>query len=237
MPGEIPLIGEKLPTMKVSTTVGQKTIPDDYAGKWLVLFSHPGDFTPVCTTEFYSFARRFDDFKNLNAELLGLSVDTVPSHIQWITWIKEKLGMEIPFPIIADPMGAVSKQLGMIQAQSATNTVRAVFIINPQGVIRTIIYYPLELGRNMDEILRALKGLQVIEREKVALPANWPNSEVVGENAIVPTALTVQDAAERLKQYKGFDWWLAYKPVPKEDVETASKYLERVSKKPTPLSK
>ncbi|MGC8566088.1 MAG: peroxiredoxin [Caldisphaera sp.] len=237
MPGEIPLIGEKLPTLKVNTTHGPKTLPDDYAGKWLVLFSHPGDFTPVCTTEFYAFAWRFNDFKALNAELLGLSVDTVPSHIQWIRWIKENLKIEIPFPIIADPMGTVSKQLGMIQAQSAANTVRAVFIIDPQGIIRTIIYYPLELGRNIDEILRAIKGLQVIDREKVALPANWPNSEVVGENAIVPTAKTLQEADERLKHYKGFDWWLAYRPVPPEDVEVARKYLERASKKPTPLSK
>lgn len=237
MPGEIPLIGERLPTMKVNTTFGPKTIPDDYAGKWLVLFSHPGDFTPVCTTEFYAFAKRFDDFKALNAELLGLSVDTIPAHIKWTDWIKENLGAEIPFPIIADPMGAVAKQLGMIQAQSATNTVRAVFIVNPQGIIRAIIYYPLELGRNIDEILRAVKGLQVIEREKVVLPANWPNSEVTGDNAIVPVASNVQEARERLKQYKGFDWWLVYRPLPKEDVEVAAKFLERASKKPAPLSK
>lgn len=237
MPGEIPLIGEKLPTLKVNTTHGPKTLPDDYAGKWLVLFSHPGDFTPVCTTEFFAFAKRFDDFKALNAELLGLSVDSTPSHIQWVRWIKENLGIEIPFPIIADPMGYVAKQLGMVQAQSATSTVRAVFIVDPQGIIRLILYYPLELGRNIDEILRSVKALQVIDREKVALPANWPNSEVVGENAIVPTAKTLQEADERLKKYKGFDWWLVYRPLPEEDAETARKFLERASKKPSPLSK
>lgn len=238
MPGEIPLIGERLPTISVNTTFGPKKLPDDYAGKWLVLFSHPADFTPVCTTEFYSFAKRYEDFKALNAELVGLSVDGIPAHIQWTTWIRDHLGVEIPFPIIADPMGNVARQLGLVHAaESATNTVRAVFIINPQGIIRAIIYYPLDLGRNIDEILRAVKGLQVVEKEKVALPANWPNNEVIGENAIVPTAQTVQDASERLKQYKGFDWWLAYKPVSKEDAEVAAKYLERASKKTTPLSK
>ncbi len=237
MPGEIPLIGEKFPNIVVTTTHGPKVLPDDYAGKWLVLFSHPGDFTPVCTTEFYAFARRYEDFKALNAELLGLSVDSVPSHIQWIKWIKENLGIEIPFPIIADPLGEVSKRLGMIHAQSSTATVRTVFIVDPQGVIRAILYYPLELGRNIDEILRMVKGLQVIDREKVALPANWPHSEVVGENAIVPTAKTLQEADERLKQYKGFDWWLTYRPVSPKDVEEARKFLERASKKPTPLTK
>ncbi len=237
MPGQIPLIGEKFPSLTVPTTFGVKKLPDDYAGKWFVIFSHPGDFTPVCTTEFYAFARRYDDFKALGTELIGLSVDSIPSHIEWVNWIKQNLGIEIPFPIIADPRGSVAEQLGMIQAQSATAAVRAVFIVNPQGIIRTIIYYPLELGRNIDEILRALKGLQVIEREKVALPANWPNSEVVGDNAIVPTASNVQDAQERLKQYKGFSWWLTYRSLPPDDAQVASKFLERASKKPVPLSK
>jgi len=124
----------------------------------------PGRLYPVCTTEFYAFARGYHDFKALGTELIGLSVDSISSHIEWVDWIKQ-LGIEIPFPIIADTRGSVAEQLGMIQAQSATAAVRAVFIVNPQGIIRTIIYYPLELGRNIDEILRALKGLQVIERK------------------------------------------------------------------------
>ncbi|HEV51627.1 MAG TPA: peroxiredoxin [Thermoprotei archaeon] len=237
MPGQIPLIGEKFPALTVQTTVGTKKLPDDYAGKWFILFSHPGDFTPVCTTEFYAFANRYNDFKSLGVELIGLSVDSVPSHIEWINWIKQNLGIEIPFPIIADPRGIVAEQLGMIQAQSPTAAIRAVFIVNPQGIIRAIIYYPLELGRNIDEILRATKALQVIERDKVALPANWPNNEIVGENAIVPTASTIQEAQTRLTQYKGLSWWLTYKPVPLDDAQVAAKFLERASHKPSPLTK
>ncbi|MEM1864076.1 MAG: peroxiredoxin, partial [Desulfurococcaceae archaeon] len=150
MPGTIPLIGEKFPEMEVVTTHGKRKLPDDYKGKWLVLFSHPADFTPVCTTEFVAFAKRYDDFKKLNTELLGLSVDSVYSHIKWMEWIKEKLGVEIPFPIIADPNGEVSRKLGFLHAQSATHTVRAVIIVDPDGVVRAILYYPQEAGRNMD---------------------------------------------------------------------------------------
>ncbi|MEM1898739.1 MAG: peroxiredoxin, partial [Sulfolobales archaeon] len=157
--------------MEVVTNYGKKVLPDDYSGKWFILFSHPADFTPVCTTEFVAFAVRYEDFKKLNTELIGLSVDSNYSHIKWVEWIKEKLGYEIPFPIIADPRGQVAEKLGLLHAQSATATVRAVFIVDPKGVIRAILYYPLELGRNIDEILRMVKGLQVHERNRVAIPA------------------------------------------------------------------
>ena len=232
MPGMIPLIGEKFPEMVVETTHGVKKLPDDYKGKWLVLFSHPADFTPVCTTEFVGFAVRYNEFKELNAELLGLSVDSVFSHIKWIEWIKEKLGFEVPFPIIADPNGEVSRKLGFLHAQSATSTVRAVIIVDPDGVVRAILYYPQESGRNIDEILRLLVTLQLNTEYKRALPANWPNNGLIGDAVIVPPAKTVQEAQERLKKFKCYDWWFCYEEgkVPAELVAKVRKYLERAAK-------
>jgi len=185
VPGQIPLIGEKFPEMVVVTTHGVKKLPDDYKGKWLVLFSHPADFTPVCTTEFVAFSKRYEDFKKLNAELLGLSVDSSYSHIKWVEWIEKALGVKVPFPVIADPGAEVAKKLGMIHAQSATFTVRAVFIVDPEGTIRAILYYPQELGRNVDEILRMLAGLQAGSELRAAIPANWPNNELIGDRVIV----------------------------------------------------
>ena len=231
MPGQIPLIGEKFPEIEVVTTHGKIKLPDYYAGKWFVLFSHPADFTPVCTTEFVAFAKRYEDFKKLNTELIGLSVDSSFSHIKWAEWIKEKLGVEIPFPIIADPTGEVAGKLGLIHAQSSTATVRAVFIVDDKGVIRAILYYPLELGRNMDEILRMVKTLQILDRYGRAAPANWPNNEIIGEALIVPPASTVKEAEERLKQYKCFDWWFCYeeKEEVKQDVEQIREWLKRVA--------
>ncbi|MET1101636.1 MAG: peroxiredoxin [Pyrodictiaceae archaeon] len=230
MPGQIPLIGEKFPEIDVVTTHGRIKLPDYYAGKWFILFSHPADFTPVCTTEFVAFAKRYEDFKKLNAELIGLSVDSNYSHIKWIEWIKERLGVEIPFPIIADPRGEVASKLGLIHAQSSTATVRAVFIVDDKGVIRAILYYPLELGRNMDEILRMVKTLQLLDKYGRAAPANWPNNEIIGEALIVPPASTIQEAEERMKKYECFDWWFCYERVaPKEDIELVRSWLKRVS--------
>ncbi len=230
MPIQIPTIGEKFPELEVMTTHGKIKLPDHFRGKWFVLFSHPADFTPVCTTEFVAFAKRYEDFKKLNAELIGLSVDSTFSHIKWIEWIKEKLGVEIPFPIIADPRGEVAQKLGMLHAQSATHTVRAVFIVDPNGVVRAVLYYPQEIGRNIDEILRLLKALQVSDKYGVALPANWPNNEIVGEHAIVPPAATISEAEERLKKYTCFDWWFCHREIPKEEAEEAKRFLERVAR-------
>jgi peroxiredoxin (alkyl hydroperoxide reductase subunit C) len=232
MPGTIPLIGEQFPSMEVDTTKGRLKLPDAYRGKWLVLFSHPADFTPVCTTEFVAFAKRYQDFKELNTELLGLSVDSNYSHIKWIEWIKEKLGVDIPFPIIADPTGSVASKLGMLHAESASHTVRAVFIVDPNGVIRAILYYPLELGRNIDEILRMVKALQVSDQYQVAMPANWPNNELIGERVIVPPPTTREAAEERLKQYTCYDWWFCHKEVPSKEADVARRFLERAAKKP-----
>ena len=230
MPGTIPLIGEPFPEIEVNTTKGLLKLPSAFKGKWFVLFSHPADFTPVCTTEFVAFAKRYEDFKKLNTELIGLSVDSSYSHIKWIDWIKEKLGVDIPFPIIADVSGAVASKLGMIHAKSV-HTVRAVFIVDPDGIIRAIFYYPAELGRNIDEILRAVKALQVADQYKAAMPANWPNNELIGERVIVPPPTTVETAAERLKQYTCFDWWFCHKEVPSSEAEVARKFLERAAKK------
>ena len=213
MEERIPLIGEQFPEMKVATTHGVRNLPGDYKGKWLILFSHPGDFTPVCTTEFIAFQKRYPEFRKLNTELLGLSVDQVHSHIKWMDWIRDNMNVEIEFPIIADT-GSVSRRLGFIHGNSNA-TVRAVFFIDPTGTVRAILYYPAELGRNLDEILRMIRAFQVADEHKVAMPANWPNNEIFGDDVIVPPASTVEDAKKRLadKSITCKDWWLCYKKV------------------------
>lgn len=212
MSERIPLIGEKLPEIKVQTTQGVINLPAAYQGKWFVLFSHPADFTPVCTTEFVSFQKHIEQFKALNCELIGLSVDQVFSHIKWIQWIKSELGVEIEFPIIADT-GQVAQQLGLIHPGKGTNTVRAVFIVDPQGIIRAMLYYPQELGRNMDEVVRMVKGLQISDQEKVAMPADWPNNDLIGDNVIVPPAADMQTAEKRTKEHECYDWWFCHKKL------------------------
>ncbi|MGC9105868.1 MAG: peroxiredoxin [Thermoprotei archaeon] len=226
MPGNIPLIGEKFPEMEVVTTHGKLKLPDHFTsqGKWFILFSHPADFTPVCTTEFYSFSVNYPEFEKMNVGLIGLSVDSNISHIEWVQWIEQTLKVTVPFPIIADPMGEVAKKLGLIHAESSTATVRAVFIVDNKGIIRAILYYPLELGRNIKEILRMVKTLQVIDKTGTVAPANWPNSELIKDNLIVPPPGNVEEAKMRLKMYKGFAWWFTYKEAPKEEVEEAKKY-------------
>ncbi|RKZ32190.1 peroxiredoxin [bacterium] len=209
----IPLLGEKFPELEVQTTHGKMKLPDAFKGEWFVLFSHPADFTPVCTTEFVAFQKRYDEFQKLGCELIGLSIDQVFSHIKWVEWIKDKLNVEIKFPIIADDVGNVSTQLGLIHPAKGTNTVRAVFIVDPKGTVRAIIYYPQELGRNMDEILRAVKALQISDKEGVAMPANWPENELVGDEVIIPPASDEETAKKRLKEYECFDWWFCHKKL------------------------
>lgn len=228
----MPTIGEPFPELEVNTTHGTIKLPEHYAGKWFVLFSHPGDFTPVCTTEFVAFAKRHKDFQSLNTELIGLSVDSNISHMKWVEWIEDNIKVKIPFPVIADQTGNVSKTLGMIHAQSASETVRAVYIVDPNSTIRAILFYPLELGRNMDEILRMITAFQVGSKYKAAMPANWPNNEVVGENVIVPPPHTVGEAEERMKEYKCLDWWLCHKEIPREEANAARGFLERAARKP-----
>ncbi len=206
----MPLIGDKFPEMEVVTTRGTLKLPDAFEGKWFILFSHPADFTPVCTTEFYAFQKRYPEFRKLNTELIGLSVDQVFAHIKWEEWIEEKLGEKIEFPIIADT-GAVAETLGLIHPGKGTNTVRAVFFVDPKGIIRAILYYPQELGRNMDEFLRMIKAFQVSDAQGVAMPANWPENELIGDKVIIPPASDVETAAKRPQEYDCYDWWFCYK--------------------------
>lgn len=213
MEQSFPLIGSPFPEMKVTTTHGEIDLPAGLAGKWFVLFSHPADYTPVCTTEFVAFQKRYDDFKALNTELIGLSIDQVFSHIKWVDWIKETLNVEIQFPIIADDMGLVAQRMGMIHPGKGSNTVRAVFIADDKGIVRIIFYYPQELGRNIDEILRAIKGMQTSDANGVAMPAGWPDNELIGESVIIPPAKDVKTAREREKQYECFDWWFCHRKL------------------------
>ncbi len=218
MDDKIPLLGEKFPSIEVHTTQGVKKIPDDYLGKYFVLFSHPADFTPVCTTEFIEFAVNYDNFKNLNTELIGLSVDQTFSHIKWLEWIKDKTKVDIPFPLISDPLGNVSRKLGMISPYKGTNTVRAVFITDDKGIIRNILYYPQEIGRNINEIIRIIKALQAVDQYHVATPANWPYNYLIGDKVILPPPNTIAEAQKRLieakaENYHCFDWWFCVKSL------------------------
>ena len=212
------VIGEKFPEVEVKTTHGMMKLPDAFAGKWFVLFSHPADFTPVCTTEFYAMQKRLDKFRELGAEVIGLSVDQVFAHLKWMEWIRDNLEVEIEFPVIADDRGNLAERLGMIPT-GATITARAVFIVDPHGVIRAIVYYPAEVGRDWDEILRALKALQTSDKHGVALPHKWPNNELIGDRAIVPPASTTEDIKKRDEAKKRgeiecYDWWLCHRALP-----------------------
>lgn len=222
----MPRIGDQAPSFKAVTTQGDINFPQDYTGKWVILFSHPADFTPVCTSEFMTFATMQDEFEALNTQLVGLSVDGLYSHIAWLRTIKEKIeyrGMkdvEVTFPLIEDITMNVAKQYGMIQpGESTTKAVRAVFFIDPKGVIRTIIYYPLSLGRNFDELKRVLIGLQTADAYSVALPADWRP----GDDVIVPTAGSCGVAKERMESTDEdqtcYDWFFCTKKLAKEKVD------------------
>ncbi len=224
----MPRIGDKAPSFKAVTTQGDINFPEDYTGKWKILFSHPADFTPVCTSEFMTFASRQAEFDALNCQLVGLSVDGLYSHIAWLRTIKEKIdykGMkdvEVTFPLIEDITMNVANMYGMMQpGESSTKPVRAVFFIDPENVIRTIIYYPLSLGRNFDELLRVLKGLQTADNFSVALPADWQP----GDDVIVPTAGSCGTAKDRMDgKEEGVtchDWFFCTKKLSKEAVEGA----------------
>lgn len=214
----MPLLGDKFPSLTVKTTHGMINLPEDYSGKWFVLFSHPGDFTPVCTTEFVGFSSKAEQFKDLNTELIGLSVDQVFSHIKWVEWINENFDTKVPFPVIADELGIVAKRLGMLHEAKGTNTVRAVFVVDPNGILRLVMYYPQEIGRSIDEVLRVVKALQVTDANKVATPENWPNNDFLGDKVIVPPAPTEALKEERLSDAKAGkfeckDWWFCYKKL------------------------
>ncbi|MDD5704287.1 MAG: peroxiredoxin [Kiritimatiellae bacterium] len=218
----IPLIGDKAPAFKAETTQGPINFPEDFKGKWVVFFSHPADFTPVCTTEFMTFATMQPEFEALNCKLLGLSIDSHFSHIAWLRTIKEKIeykgmkGVEVTFPVIADLSMEVAKTYGMLQPGSSnTQAVRAVFIIDPNAVVRAVLFYPSSNGRNMQEIKRLVVSLQYAEQFKIATPANWQP----GEDVIVPPPGSCGVAKQRMEKpdpdVKCLDWFLCLKKCPK----------------------
>jgi peroxiredoxin (alkyl hydroperoxide reductase subunit C) len=208
----MPLLGDDFPEMTVTATHGQMNLPGDMKGKWFVLFSHPADFTPVCTTEFVSFQNRVPQFKELGVELIGMSVDQIFSHIKWVEWIKENLNVEITFPVIA-ANDTIANKLGLLHPGKGTNTVRAVFVVDPKGKVRLTIYYPQEIGRNIDEVVRAVKALQISDNNGVAVPADWPNNDLIKDKVIIPPVKTQKEAATQMDKHEGYDWWFCYKDL------------------------
>lgn len=210
---KMPSIGDVAPAFSASTTNGRINFPDDFSGHWVVFFSHPSDFTPVCTTEFVEFQRNITDFQHMNTKLLGLSVGALSSHLAWFDAI-EKMpnGIKIDFALIDDLDMKVAQQYGMIQPnESDTSAIRAVFIIDPKSVIRTILYYPAILGRNLDEIKRIVMGLQVAQEFKVAIPVNWmPGDDVLN---FAPT-----NTADMRKQNEQSTWFIKYKKLSQRDI-------------------
>lgn len=219
----MPRIGDKAPSFNAVTTQGDINFPEQYKGSWVILFSHPADFTPVCTSEFMAFATLEDKFNELNCKLVGLSVDGLYSHIAWLRTIKEKIdykgmkNVEVKFPLIEDISMEVAKRYGMIQGESTTKAVRAVFVIDPEGIIRTVIYYPLSLGRNFDELLRVVIALQTADNFQVATPADWRP----GDDVIVPTAGSCGVAKERMESSTDItchDWFFCTKKIDEKTV-------------------
>lgn len=216
----LPALGENFPKTEVETTQGTKLLPDAYAGKWFVLFSHPGDFTPVCTTEFISFAMSDKEFKDMNCELIGLSLDTVEEHHKWIDWIKENSPVEVKFPIIGGESSKVmANKLGMVHEKLGNASVRAVFIVDDKGILRLMMYYPMTIGRNISEIVRSVMALQTSDKNQVATPADYPHNKWLGENiALVPGAADdegkkKQAAAIEAGDLKSKAPWLNYKKL------------------------
>ncbi len=213
----MPLIGDPAPSFKAVTTQGDINFPEDYKGKWVILFSHPADFTPVCTTEFMTFAAMAKEFEDLNTELIGLSVDSIYAHIAWLRNIqdlewKDYKNLKVNFPLIEDIKMDVANKYGMIQpGQSNTQAVRAVFVVDPKGIIRTILYYPLSMGRNFDELKRIIQALQKADADKVATPADWRP----GDDVVIPTPGACGPVQERIDNLPDdaycLDWYLCFK--------------------------
>ncbi|MDD6310473.1 MAG: peroxiredoxin [Firmicutes bacterium] len=212
----MPLIGDPAPKFRAMTTMGKVNFPNDYAGSWVILFSHPADFTPVCTTEFIEFSRMSDEFANINTKLIGLSIDSVHSHLAWaksiegIDWNGEGK-VNVKFPIIADISMDVANKYGMLQSVAKTQTIRAVFIIDPEGIIRTILYYPMSTGRNIKEIKRIIESLQFHDENNVSTPANW----TPGKDTVMGAPLTLEEADARMnsddESIVPLEWYLTLK--------------------------
>ena len=212
----MPMIGDPAPEFRAITTMGKVDFPADYKGSWVVLFSHPADFTPVCTTEFIGFSKMAEEFAEINTKLIGLSIDSLHSHLAWSRSIEDidldgNGTVKVKFPIIADISMAVAKKYGMLQTVAKTQTVRAVFIIDPDGYIRTILYYPMSTGRNLPEIKRIILALQKHDEDNVSTPANWQP----GDKVVVGAPLTLEAAEERMgskdEDMVVYDWYLTMK--------------------------
>jgi len=220
----MPRIGDKAPEFKAVTTQGPINFPSDYSGSWVILFSHPADFTPVCTSEFMTFASMEKQFEEAGCKLVGLSVDGLYSHIAWLRTIKEKIeykgmkNVEVNFPLIEDITMEVARKYGMLQpGESSTKAVRAVFFIDPKGIIRAVIYYPLSMGRNFEELYRALIAMKTADAFSIATPADWQP----GDDVIVPPAGSCGVAKNRMEgkeEMKCYDWFFCTKKLPKETV-------------------
>jgi peroxiredoxin 2/4 len=206
----LPILGDKAPEFEQVSTHGLLKL-SDFKGKWVVLFSHPADFTPVCTTEFIAFSGVYDELLKMNVQLIGLSIDSVHSHLAWIRNVKEKMGVTIPFPVLADLDMKVARQYGMIHpGQSNTAAIRAVFFIDDKGILRAMIYYPLSNGRFIPEIIRLVKALQTTDKHGVATPANWQP----GDKVVVPAPKTPAEIEKRLTEgYECKDWYLCFKKL------------------------
>ncbi len=217
----VPLIGDTAPAFKAPTTQGDIDFPAQYSGKWVILFSHPADYTPVCTTEFMTFAKMYPQFQARNCELIGLSIDSNYSHIAWLRTIAEKIQwkdmekIQVTFPVIADPMGRVAMLYGMLQPNAdTTKAVRAVFFIDPSGIVRAVIYYPLSNGRNFAELYRLLVAMQTSDEHNIATPADWQP----GEEVIIPPPGSCGAAKDRVEGapaegYRCLDWFLCLKQL------------------------
>lgn len=216
----IPMLGEKAPSFRARSTKGYINFPNDYKGQWVVFFSHPADFTPVCTTEFMTFEAMNEEFAAINTKLLGLSVDSLSSHLAWLKDIKDNINykgmneVDVDFPLIDDIKGKISRKYGMIQPKAdSTKTVRAVFVVDPKGIIRAILYYPQTTGRNLEEIKRLIVALQTSDEYTVATPCNWEK----GEDVIILPPSDKKEAIERLENMddvKCYDWFLCFKKLP-----------------------
>ncbi len=209
---------DKFPELEVETTKGTINLPGDYEGKWFVLFSHPADFTPVCTTEFVSFQKKTKEFDDLGVELVGLSVDSLESHRQWIQWIDENLHVKIDFPVIDDEKRIVAETLGLIHPnEDETVAVRAVIVVDHKGKVRTILEYPKEIGRNIEEILRTVKALKMASIKKVFAPANWPKNEIIGDKVLFHRGKEEDKTRDKECGIYSLSDWFEYKNIEEND--------------------
>jgi peroxiredoxin (alkyl hydroperoxide reductase subunit C) len=207
----IPGVGQMFPELSVQTTGGNMNLPDDLEGKWFLFFSHPADFTPVCTSEFVSFARAYDDFKELDCEIVGYSQDNLEEHKKWLKAMEEKFEIEIPFSVIADPEKKVAACLGLFHPCNRDKTLRATYLVDPAGKIRLSNFYPPELGRGLKELLRVLKGLRISDKHEVALPADWPNNRDLGGDVMISPQKAKEGKDSNVPLHG--DWWFCHRKL------------------------